>query len=59
MKKDLNEAIKTCNEERSKGNIVSLKSSFDDLEALKQWASKNEISEIIFFENNEMNRSEI
>jgi len=57
--KDLNKAIKTCNEERSKGNIVSLKSSFDDLEVLKQWASKNEITEIIFFENNEMNRSEI
>lgn len=57
--KDLNNAINACNEERSKGNIVSLKSSFDNLEDLNQWASKNEISEIIFFENNNINRSEI
>ena len=56
---DLNEAINTCNRERSKGNIVSLNSSFASLEELRLWSSKNEISELIFFENNKINRSKI
>ena len=56
---DLNEAIDTCKKERSKGNIVSLNSSFANLEELKLWSSRNEISEVIFFENNNINRSKI
>ena len=56
---DLNDAIDTCKKERSKGNIVSLNSSFANLEELKLWSSRNEISEVIFFENNNINRSKI
>ena len=56
---DLNEAIDACKKERSKGNIVSLNSSFANLEELKLWSSRNEISEVIFFENNNINRSKI
>lgn len=57
--KDLNEAIMTCKEERSRGNIVSLKSSFANLDDAKKWSANNEVSEIIFFENNKIIRSEI
>ena len=57
--KDLNEAISACKEERSRGNIVSLKSSFENFDEVKKWSINNNISEIIFFENNKINRSEI
>lgn len=57
--KDLNEAISACKEERSKGNIVSLKSSFENFDEVKKWSIDNNISEIIYFENNKINRSKI
>ena len=39
--------------------VGAFKDCMANLEELKLWSSKNEISEVIFFENNKINRSKI
>ena len=57
--KDLNEAIDTCKNERNKGNIVLLKSSLENFDEIKKWSLDNNISEVLFFENNKIKRSKV
>ncbi len=55
----MNEAIDTCKNERNKGNIVLLKSSPENFDEIKKWSLDNNISEVLFFENNKIKRSKV